>query len=134
VFTRARNALLVEVTHPDTGRIVGHPEVNLKRRQGTIAAARPQIGNDKSPLPANLCPLSGCHEYEGFNGKVCSGERSSSIWYRRFRSSVASPRSEYPNGTIRLVYVGALVLALSVLILGVALVRAAVVSMTIQHP
>ena len=51
-----------------------------------------------------------------------------------FFLSVASPRSEYPNGTIRLVYLGALVLALSVLILGVALVRAAVVSMTIQHP
>jgi hypothetical protein len=25
------------------------PEVNLKGRQGAIAAARPQIGNDKSP-------------------------------------------------------------------------------------
>ena len=51
-----------------------------------------------------------------------------------FFLSVPSPRSEHPNGTIRLVYVGALVLALSVLILGVALVRAAVVSMTIQPP
>ena len=26
---------------------------------------------------ANLCPLSGCHKCEGFNGKVCSGERHS---------------------------------------------------------
>ena len=51
-----------------------------------------------------------------------------------FFLSVASPRSEYPNGTIRLVYLGALVLALSVFILGVALVHAAVVSMTVQHP
>lgn len=51
-----------------------------------------------------------------------------------FFLSVASPRSECPNGTIRLVYLGALVLALSVLILGVALVHAAVVSMTIRHP
>jgi hypothetical protein len=37
--------------------------------------------------------------------------------------TVASPRSEQPNGTIRLVYVGAMVLAISVLILGVGLVR-----------
>ena len=51
-----------------------------------------------------------------------------------FFLSMASPRSEHPNSTIRLVYLGAMVLALSVLILGVALVRAAVVSMTIQHP
>ena len=44
--------------------------------------------------------------------------------------SVASPRSELPNGTIRLVYLGALILALSVLTLGIGLVHAAVVSMT----
>jgi hypothetical protein len=50
-----------------------------------------------------------------------------------FFLSVASPRSEHPNGTIRLVYLGALILALSVLILGIGLVHAAVVSMTIQH-
>ena len=48
-----------------------------------------------------------------------------------FFLSVVSPRSERPNGAIRLVYIAALVLAVSVLILGVALVRAAVVSMTI---
>ena len=51
-----------------------------------------------------------------------------------FFLSVASPRSERPNGMINLVYLGALILALSVLILGVGLVHAAVVSMTIQHP
>jgi hypothetical protein len=41
-----------------------------------------------------------------------------------FFLSVASPRTERPNGMIQLVYVGALVLAISVLILGVGLVRA----------
>ena len=41
-----------------------------------------------------------------------------------FFLSVASPRSERPNGAIRLVYLGALILAVSVLILGVGLVRA----------
>ena len=25
-------------------------------------------------LPANLCPFSGCHECEGFNGEVCSSK------------------------------------------------------------
>jgi hypothetical protein len=50
-----------------------------------------------------------------------------------FFLSVASPRSEYPNGMIRLVYLGALVLALSVLILGVTLVHAAFVAMPIKH-
>ena len=50
-----------------------------------------------------------------------------------FFLSVASPRSEKPNGMIRLVYLGALVLALSVLILGIALVHAAVGAMTIQR-
>jgi hypothetical protein len=33
----------------DGSWMVGHPEVNLKGRQVTIAAAQPQIGNDKSP-------------------------------------------------------------------------------------
>ena len=42
-----------------------------------------------------------------------------------FFLSVASPRSERPNGAIQLVYWGAAVLAISVLILGVGLVRAA---------
>jgi hypothetical protein len=41
-----------------------------------------------------------------------------------FFFSVTSPRAERPNGAIGLVYVGALVLAISVLILGVGLVRA----------
>ena len=50
-----------------------------------------------------------------------------------FFLSVASPRSEHPNGMIWLVYLGALVLALSVLILGVALVHAAFIAMTIRH-
>jgi len=43
-----------------------------------------------------------------------------------FFLSIASPRAERPNGVIRLVYTGALVLAISVLILGVGLVRAGV--------
>jgi hypothetical protein len=41
-----------------------------------------------------------------------------------FFLSVAPPRSERPNGAIQLVYIGALTLAISVLILGVGLVRA----------
>jgi hypothetical protein len=41
-----------------------------------------------------------------------------------FFLSVAPPRSERPNGAIQLVYLGAMVLAISVLILGVGLVRA----------
>src|SRR5271169_3078343 len=40
-----------------------------------------------------------------------------------FFLSVAPPRSERPNSAIRLVYIGAAVLAISVLILGVGLVR-----------
>jgi hypothetical protein len=43
-----------------------------------------------------------------------------------FFLSVASPRAERPNGAIQLVYLGALILAISVLILGVGLVRAGV--------
>ena len=43
-----------------------------------------------------------------------------------FFLSVRSPRSERPNGMIPLVYVGATVMAISVLILGIELVRAAV--------
>jgi hypothetical protein len=43
-----------------------------------------------------------------------------------FFLSVAPPRSERPNGAIRLVYLGAVILAISVLILGVGLVRAGV--------
>jgi hypothetical protein len=43
-----------------------------------------------------------------------------------FFLSVGPPRTERPNGAIRLVYVGAAVLAISVLILGVGLVRAAI--------
>jgi hypothetical protein len=43
-----------------------------------------------------------------------------------FFLSVGSPRSERPNGAIRWVYVGAAILAVSVLILGVGLVRAGV--------
>ena len=43
-----------------------------------------------------------------------------------FFLSVAHPRSERPNGAIQLVYLGAAVLAVSVLILGVGLVRAGV--------
>jgi hypothetical protein len=43
-----------------------------------------------------------------------------------FFLSVLSPRSDRPNGAIRLVYLGALTLAISVLILGVGLVRAGV--------
>jgi hypothetical protein len=42
-----------------------------------------------------------------------------------FFLSVGSPRSERPNGAVRLVYVGGVILAISVLILGVGLVRAA---------
>jgi hypothetical protein len=41
-----------------------------------------------------------------------------------FFLSVASPKAERPNGAIRLVYVGAVILAISVLILGIGLVRA----------
>ncbi len=41
-----------------------------------------------------------------------------------FFLSVAPPRSERPNGAIQLVYVGAVVLAISVLILGFGLVQA----------
>ena len=41
-----------------------------------------------------------------------------------FFLSVSSPRSEHPNDAIRLVYIGAIILAVSVLILGLALVRA----------
>lgn len=41
-----------------------------------------------------------------------------------FFLSVPSPRSERPNGAIRLVYMGAVILAISVLILGVGLLRA----------
>ena len=41
-----------------------------------------------------------------------------------FFLSVARPRSERPNGAIQLAYLGAVVLAVSVLILGVGLVRA----------
>ena len=43
-----------------------------------------------------------------------------------FFLSVLSPRSERPNGAIRLVYLGGVKLAISVLILGVGLVRAGV--------
>jgi hypothetical protein len=43
-----------------------------------------------------------------------------------FFLSVAAPRAERPNGAIQLVYVGALILAISVLILGVGLVRAGI--------
>jgi len=43
-----------------------------------------------------------------------------------FFLSVAPPRSVSPNGAIRLVYFGAAILAISVLILGVGLVRAGV--------
>jgi hypothetical protein len=43
-----------------------------------------------------------------------------------FFFSVTSPRAERPNGAIGLVYVGALVLAVSVLILGIGLVRAGI--------
>ena len=43
-----------------------------------------------------------------------------------FFLSVGPPRSERPNGAIRLVYVGAVILAVSVLILGVGLVRAGI--------
>lgn len=42
-----------------------------------------------------------------------------------FFLSVSSPHAERPNGAIRLVYVGGIVLAVSVLILGIGLVRAA---------
>ncbi len=41
-----------------------------------------------------------------------------------FFLSVAPPRSERPNSAIQFVYVGAVVLAVSVLILGIGLVRA----------
>jgi hypothetical protein len=41
-----------------------------------------------------------------------------------FFLSVVSPRAERPNGAILLVYVGAVVLAIAVLILGVGLLRA----------
>jgi hypothetical protein len=41
-----------------------------------------------------------------------------------FFLSMAPPRSERPNGAIQLVYVGAVVLAVSVLILGLGLLRA----------
>jgi len=43
-----------------------------------------------------------------------------------FFLSVLSPRSERPNGAIQLVYIGAVILAISVLILGIGLVRAGV--------
>jgi len=43
-----------------------------------------------------------------------------------FFLSVLSPRSERPNGAIQLVYLGAVILAISVLILGIGLVRAGV--------
>jgi hypothetical protein len=43
-----------------------------------------------------------------------------------FFLSVGSPDSQRPNSAIRLVYLGAVILAISVLILGVGLVRAAV--------
>jgi hypothetical protein len=43
-----------------------------------------------------------------------------------FFFSVAPPRAERPNGAIQLVYLGAVILAISVLILGVGLVRAGV--------
>ncbi len=42
-----------------------------------------------------------------------------------FFLSVGSPRSERPNGAVQLVYLGGVILAISVLILGVGLVRAA---------
>jgi hypothetical protein len=41
-----------------------------------------------------------------------------------FFLSVVSPKAERPNGAISLVYVGALVLAVAVLILGLGLIRA----------
>ena len=43
-----------------------------------------------------------------------------------FFLSVGSPRAERPSSVIRLVYVGAVILATSVLVLGVGLVRAGV--------
>ena len=43
-----------------------------------------------------------------------------------FFLSVVSPRSERPNAAIRLVYVGAVILAISMLILGIGLIRAGV--------
>lgn len=42
-----------------------------------------------------------------------------------FFLSVVSPRAERPNGAIRLVYLGAVILAISVLVLGAGLLRAA---------
>jgi hypothetical protein len=42
-----------------------------------------------------------------------------------FFLSVASPRATKPNGLIALVYVGALILAVALLVLGVGLIRAA---------
>ena len=45
-----------------------------------------------------------------------------------FFLSVLSPRAEKPNGAILLVYVGAVVLAIAVLILGVGLLRAGLAS------
>jgi hypothetical protein len=41
-----------------------------------------------------------------------------------FFVSVASPRAEKPNGAIQLVYLGATILAISVLVLGAGLIRA----------
>ncbi|MGH9512536.1 MAG: hypothetical protein ACRD2U_10420 [Terriglobales bacterium] len=43
-----------------------------------------------------------------------------------FFLSVGAPESERPNAAIQLVYMGAGILAISVLILGIGLVRAAV--------
>jgi hypothetical protein len=43
-----------------------------------------------------------------------------------FFLSVVAPSAERPNGAIRLVYVGAAILAISVLILGAGLVRAGI--------
>src|SRR5215472_5390552 len=52
-----------------------------------------------SALPANLCPLSGCHECEGFNVRFCSGERHSSgklaqsKYHRKMNSAELGARS-----------------------------------------
>src|SRR5215831_8428651 len=48
-----------------------------------------------SALPANLCPFSGCHECEGFDGEVWSSELHSggkltqSEYHRKMNSTAA---------------------------------------------
>ena len=108
---------------------------------------KPESGYTKNPLRQNLFRAGHAHAgvlvilslvclsaARGFHRTAgAAGMDLQRGWVRRlaallvpagFFFSVASPRAERPNGLIGLTYLGALVLAISVLVLGAGLVRA----------